>query len=176
MSATIIDELRTAIRDVPDFPKKGIIFKDITTLIQQKQLFKKAVDQLAARYEGKNIDIIACVEARGFIFGGALAYKLGAGMVPIRKKGKLPHDTHSATYELEYGTDSLEIHKDAIKSGEKVVLIDDLLATGGTACATAGLIQSLGAELIEIAFLVELGFLNGREKLKNYNIFSIIKY
>ena len=176
MHGTLIDELRNAIRDVPDFPKKGIIFKDITTLIQKEDLFRRAIDELARRYENKSIDIIACIEARGFIFGGALAYRLGAGVVPIRKKGKLPYKTQTATYELEYGTDSLEIHEDAIKPGQKVLLVDDLLATGGTALASAGLIKDLGGELVEIAFLIELEFLKGCEKLKDYSVFSLIKF
>ena len=176
MEALLSDELREAIRDVPDFPKKGIIFKDITPVIQNKILFKKIIEELASRYKEQSIDIVACIDARGFIFGGALAYELGAGVVPIRKKGKLPYKTRAAVYELEYGTDSLEIHYDAIKPGQKVLLIDDLLATGGTAQAAAGLIKELGGELIEISFLVELGFLGGRDKLKDFNIFSIIKY
>ena len=176
MDTPLIDELRNAIRDVPDFPKKGIIFKDITTLIQKKVLFRKAIDELARRHEGKNIDIIACIEARGFIFGGALAYRLGAGVVPIRKKGKLPYKTQTVTYQLEYGTDSLEIHKDAIRPGQRVLLVDDLLATGGTALATAGLIKELGGELVEITFLIELEFLKGRDKLKDYSMFSMIKF
>lgn len=176
MSSILIDELRNAIRDVPDFPKKGIIFKDITTLIQKKDLFRRAIDELADRYKNKSVDLVACIEARGFIFGGALAYRLGAGVVPIRKKGKLPYKTRTATYALEYGTDSLEIHEDSIKPGQRVLLVDDLLATGGTTKATAGLIKGLGGELVEIAFLIELEFLHGRDKLKDYNIFSLIKF
>lgn len=172
----LIDEFRNAIRDVPDFPKKGIIFKDITTLIQKKDLFRRAIDELAGRYEGKSIDLVACIEARGFIFGGALAYKLGAGVVPIRKKGKLPYKTRTATYSLEYGTDSLQIHEDAIGPGQRVLLVDDLLATGGTTKASAGLIKGLGGEIVEIAFLIELEFLHGRDKLKDYNVFSLIKF
>ena len=176
MDAVLIDELKNAVRDVPDFPKKGIIFKDISTLIQKKDLFRKTVDMLADYYKDKQIDLIACIEARGFIFGSALAYKLGAGVIPVRKKGKLPYKTKSATYELEYGTDTLEAHVDSIKPGQKVLLVDDLLATGGTASATAGLIKELGGDLIEVAFIIELEFLNGRDKLKDYNIFSLIKY
>lgn len=176
MNDLLVDEIRGAIRDIPDFPKKGIIFKDITPLLREKDLFKRVIDEFAHRYKDKSIDFVACIEARGFMFGGALAYKLGAGLIPIRKKGKLPHKTRSATYELEYGTDSLHIHEDAIGPGHRVVLIDDVLATGGTAKATAGLIKELGGELIEIAFLIELEFLHGRDKLKDYNVFSLIKY
>lgn len=176
MDSVLIDELRNAIRDVPDFPKKGIIFKDITTLIQKKDLFRRAIDEFAERYKNKGIDLVACIEARGFIFGGALAYKLGAGVIPIRKKGKLPYKTRTATYSLEYGIDSLQMHEDAIMPGQRVLLFDDLLATGGTASATAGLIKELGGELVEIAFLIELEFLHGKEKLKDYSIFSLIKF
>lgn len=176
MDAALIDELRSAIRDVPDFPKKGIIFKDITTLIQKKDLFRRAIDELVERYKDKSVDLVACIEARGFIFGGAVAHRLGAGVVPIRKRGKLPYKTHTITYSLEYGTDSLEIHEDAVTPGQKVLLLDDVLATGGTAKATAGLLKEMGGDLVEIAFLIELGFLHGRDKLKDYNIFSLIKF
>lgn len=176
MNALQADELRNAIRDIPDFPKPGIIFKDITPLIRDKDLFKKVIDEFVNRYKGRSIDFVACIEARGFMFGGALAYELDAGLIPIRKKGKLPHKTRSATYELEYGTDSLHIHEDAIGPGHKVLLFDDVLATGGTAKATAGLIKELGGEIVEIAFLIELEFLKGRDKLKGYDMFSLIKY
>lgn len=176
MNTALLDELRNSIRDVPDFPKKGIIFKDITTLIQKEDLFRRVIDEIAGRYKDKSIDLIACIEARGFIFGGALAYKLGAGLVPIRKKGKLPYKTRTVTYELEYGTDSLQIHEDAMKPGQRVLLVDDLLATGGTTKATTSLIKELKGELVEIAFLIELEFLHGRDKLKGYNIFSLIKF
>lgn len=176
MNTALIEELKNAIRDIPDFPKKGIIFKDITTLIKDKFLFRNVIDEFYNRYKDKHIDYVACIEARGFIFGGALAYKLGAGVIPIRKKGKLPHKTRSATYELEYGTDSLHIHEDALVPGHRVLIVDDLLATGGTTKATAQLIRELGGELIEIAFLIELEFLHGRDKLKDYNVFSLIKF
>lgn len=176
MEAAVINELRSAIRDIPDFPKKGIVFKDISTLIGKGDLFCKAIDILAEKYKDQGIELIASIDARGFIFGGALAYKLGAGVIPVRKRGKLPYKTKTAVYELEYGTDSLEIHEDAVTRGEKVLLVDDLLATGGTARATAGLIQSLGGNLVGIAFLIELSFLNGRDKLKDYDIFSLIKF
>ncbi len=176
MQTFINDEVKNIIRDIPDFPKPGIIFKDITPLLKHKDLFKKVIDEFASRYTDKKIDFVACIEARGFMLGSALAYKLGAGLIPIRKKGKLPHKTINATYALEYGYDSLEMHVDAIGPGHRVVLIDDVLATGGTAKATAGLIEQLGGHLIEIAFLMELEFLKGRGKLNNYNVFSLVKY
>lgn len=176
MNVELVEKLSSSIRDIPDFPKKGIIFKDITPLLQDKDLFRKAIDAIAERYKNKKIDFIASIEARGFIFGSALAYKLGAGFIPIRKKGKLPHKTRMATYELEYGTDSLHVHEDAVSHGHKVLLVDDLLATGGTAKATAGLIKDLGGTVTGIAFLIELEFLHGREKLKDYDVFSLIKF
>ena len=169
-------KLEEYIRDVPDFPKKGIIFKDITTLLKDTAAFKEALDVLCERYKDKGIEKIVAIESRGFIFGGAMAHKLGAGFVPVRKKGKLPAETLQATYELEYGTDTLEIHKDAISAGEKVLLIDDLLATGGTASAVAGMLKDMGADIIDIAFLIELTFLNGRSKLKSLPVFAMIKY
>jgi adenine phosphoribosyltransferase len=168
--------LKNAIRDIPDFPKKGIIFKDITTLLAQGGLFHQAIDRLASHYSGKNINKIVAVESRGFIFGASLAYKLKAGFVPIRKKGKLPYKTISATYELEYGTDTLEIHEDAIQNNEKVLIVDDLLATGGTLGATIELVKKLGGKTIGAAFLIELAFLKGREKVKDIDIFSLVKY
>lgn len=168
--------LKDKIRDVPDFPKKGIIFKDITTLLKDGTTFKEAVDKLAARVEGKRIDQVISVEARGFIFGSALAYKLGAGMIPVRKKGKLPYKTYEVTYDLEYGQDTLTIHQDAIKKGEKVLIVDDLLATGGTTRATIDLVKKMGGEIADIIFLIELEFLKGREKLSGYPVFSLIKY
>ena len=169
------DNLGALIRDIPDFRKKGIIFKDITTLLKDRTRFKEAVDKLASRVEGKKVDLVVSVEARGFIFGAALAYKIGAGMVPVRKKGKLPYKTISATYDLEYGTDTLQMHKDAISPGDKVLVVDDLLATGGTAAAACELIQKGGGEVVEIAFLIELEFLKGRTKIKDYPIFSLLK-
>ncbi len=169
-------ELKALIRDVPDFPKKGIIFKDITPLIQNPDAFKSAVDLLAERYKDKGIKLVASVEARGFIFGSAVAYKLNAGMIPIRKKGKLPYKSIDVTYDLEYGTDTLEVHEDAIAKGDKVLVVDDLLATGGTALGTCQMISKCGGEIVEVAFLIELGFLKGREKLKDYPIFSLLKY
>ena len=169
-------ELKNLIRDVPDFPKKGIIFKDITTLLKDKDAFKEAVDKLAEECEGKKIDIVVAVEARGFIFGGVLAYKLGAGFAPLRKPGKLPYKTIKETYELEYGTDTLEIHEDAIKSGDNVLVIDDLLATGGTSLATVKLVEKLGGNVSKIVFLIDLAFLKGVEKLDGYDVSSLIEY
>ena len=171
------DRIRKIIRDIPDFPKKGIVFKDITTLLADGGEFKRAIDLLAARYEGKGIDRVVAVEARGFILGAPLAYRLGAGFVPVRKKGKLPHpDRLSYSYDLEYGTDTLEIHRDALIKGHKVLIVDDLLATGGTVGAVTKMIAELGGEVVELAFLIELEFLKGAEKLKDYPIFSLIKY
>ncbi len=170
------EDLKEFIRNVPDFPKRGIIFRDITTLIGNGDKFKYVIDELAKRYREKHIDYIVSVESRGFIFGAALAYILGAGLVPVRKKGKLPHETHSATYNLEYGQDTLEIHKDAFEKGKKILILDDLLATGGTTCAAINLIEKLGGECVEAAFVIELEFLKGRDKIKNIPVFSLIKY
>lgn len=171
-----IDELKKSIRDIPDFPKKGIIFKDITTLLKDGKRFHKAIDSMAERYSGKKIDKVICVEARGFVFGSAIAYKLGAGVVPVRKKGKLPHETHKIEYDLEYGKDCLEIHKDAIGTDDNVLIIDDLLATGGTMKAVCDLVGKLGGNVIEVAFLIELTFLKGRERLKGQKVFSLIEF
>jgi adenine phosphoribosyltransferase len=172
----MVEELKKIIRDIPDFPKKGIIFKDITTLLKDPYSFQRTVDLLGHRYIGKGIGTIIGVEARGFIVGAALAYKLGAGVILVRKPGKLPHKTISASYELEYGTDSLEIHQDAIGKGERVLIADDLLATGGTVSAVIELVEALGGKIVECAFLTELEFLKGREKLKPHKVFSLIKY
>ncbi len=168
--------LEKYIRSIPDFPKPGILFRDVTTLIQDAGAFKKSVDMLAKEYKGKRIDKIAAVEARGFIFGAALAYKLKVGFVPVRKKGKLPFKTTSVTYDLEYGTDTLEIHTDAVKKGERVLIVDDLLATGGTVKGVVSLIEKLGGRITGIAFIIELFDLNGREKLKGFDICSLIKF
>jgi adenine phosphoribosyltransferase len=170
-----VSDLKLYCRDVPDFPKKGIIFKDITVLLKEPAKFSEAIDRIAQRYVGKGIDIVASIESRGFIIGAALAYKLGAGFVPVRKKGKLPWQTIGCTYELEYGTDTLEIHQDAIKPGQKVLIVDDLIATGGTAGAVVNLIEQLGGKIHGLAFLIELTFLKGREKIKKYPVFSLIK-
>lgn len=171
-----MDELKKYIRDIPDFPKKGILFRDITTLIGDSEQFKKVIDVLGERYADKKIDAVVAIESRGFIFGGALAYKLGAGFVPVRKKGKLPCKTFSSTYSLEYGEDCLEIHQDAIKPGGKVLLIDDLLATGGTLSAVSALIEKLKGKIVEIAFIIELEDLKGRSRLKDFPVYSMIQY
>ena len=171
-----INKIKATIRDVPDFPKPGIIFKDITPVLADAKLFKAAVNIFVQRHKGKNIDKIAAIDARGFLFGGAVAHKLGVGLVPIRKKGKLPYKTYEMSYDLEYGSATLTVHQDAFKTGENVVLIDDLLATGGTAAASAKLIEQAGARVEEIDFVVELTFLKGREKLGGYNVFSAIQF
>jgi adenine phosphoribosyltransferase len=169
-------DLRDLVRNIPDFPKKGIMFRDITTLLKDGPGFKRAIRELAAKYEGRKIDKIVCVEARGFILGGALAYQFGCGVVPVRKPGKLPAEKVSQAYDLEYGKDAVEIHKDAIGLGERVLLVDDLLATGGTARAAADLVERLGANLIGCAFLIELRDLKGRNLLDKYDVFSVIAY
>jgi adenine phosphoribosyltransferase len=170
------DELKRLIREVPDFPKKGILFYDITTLLKDKLGFARLIDALSANYIGKEIDLVLGMEARGFIFGPALAYRLNAGFVPVRKPGKLPAETVKVSYDLEYGSNTLEVHKDAIRKGQRVLIVDDLLATGGTAAATAELASGLGAEIAGLAFVVELDFLKGREKLAKYNVFSLLHY
>jgi adenine phosphoribosyltransferase len=171
-----IDSIRKAIRDIPDFPRPGIVFKDITPLLGDGPLFAKTIDVLAERYRDQKIDMVLGIESRGFIVGAALAYKLGAGFCVVRKPGKLPYDTHSASYELEYGTDSLEIHIDAIPQNARVLIVDDLIATGGTAAATAQLVSKLGGEVVECAFVIELSFLKGRDKLQPYGVFSLVQY
>jgi adenine phosphoribosyltransferase len=169
-------EFEKLIRDVPDFPKKGIIFKDITTLLQDGEAFRQAMNQIMKKYLDARIDKVVGIEARGFILGGVLAYKLGCGFVPARKPGKLPAKTIREEYTLEYGSNALEIHQDGIRKGERVLVVDDLLATGGTALATARLVEKLGGEVVAIQFLIELGFLNGREKLLSYPLHSLIAY
>ncbi len=176
MSALNSDQLKKLIREVPDFPKKGILFYDITTLLRDKTGFAQLIDLFSEHYIGKQIDLILGMEARGFIFGPALAYRLNAGFVPVRKPGKLPAATCRVEYELEYGSNALEVHKDAIEKGQRVLIVDDLLATGGTAEATARLATYLGAQIAGLAFVVELDFLNGREKLKPHNVFSLLHY
>lgn len=168
--------LEKSIRNIPDFPKPGILFRDVTTLIANKEAFKKSIDLLAKKYKGKGFDKVVGVEARGFIFGAAVAHKIGAGFVPVRKKGKLPFKTISATYALEYGIDTLEIHQDAILPGEKVLIIDDLLATGGTVKAVIELIKKLGGKVSGIGFVIELVDLKGRDKIKDYPVFSLVKF
>ena len=168
-------ELKKYIRDIPGFPKQGIIFKDITPLLKDGTAFAGAVDKIVDEYKNTKIDIILSVEARGFVFGAAVAYKMGIGLVPVRKKGKLPHKTNSITYDLEYGKDTLEIHQDAFSKGAKVLIVDDLLATGGTTQAVAGLVEKMGGEIVGIAFVIELLPLKGREKLTGYKVTSLIK-
>ncbi len=169
-------ELKETIREVMDFPKKGIGFKDITTLLKDPRAFKTSVDLLANLYKDENIDIVIGPEARGFIYGAPLAYLLNAGFVPVRKEGKLPAEIVSEEYELEYGTNIIEIHKDSITKGQNVLVVDDLLATGGTAAAAGKLVKELGGNVVAMAFLIELEFLNGRENLKEYKVDSLIKY
>lgn len=164
------------IRSIPDWPKKGILFRDITPLLGNPEAFIQAIDSLIEPYKDKQIDCVAAIEARGFIFGSAAAAKLGAGFVPIRKKGKLPYKTETVTYDLEYGTDTLEIHTDAIKKNSKVLMIDDLLATGGTMAAACRLVEKTGGLVEGISFLIELTDLNGREKIKKYNVSAVLKY
>jgi adenine phosphoribosyltransferase len=169
-------EFEKLIRDVPDFPKQGIIFKDITTLLQDGEAFRQAMNQIMKKYLDAKIDKVVGIEARGFILGGVLAYKLGCGFVPARKPGKLPARTIREEYTLEYGSNALEIHQDSIRKGDRVLIVDDLLATGGTALATAKLVEKLGGEVVAIQFLIELGFLHGREKLLKYPLHSLIAY
>jgi adenine phosphoribosyltransferase len=168
-------DLASHIRDIPDFPKPGILFKDITTLLKDPGAFEAAVQQLAAPYREREIDLVVGVESRGFIFGAAVALELDVGFIPVRKPGKLPAETVAASYELEYGTDSVEMHRDAISPGQKVLLVDDLLATGGTMEATCRLVEELEGEVAGIAFLIELTFLDGRKKLGNREVFSVLK-
>jgi len=169
-------DLAKMIRDVPDFPVEGILFKDITTLIKNADAFQEAVDALLDYCIDKDIDLVAAIEARGFIFGAPLAYELAAGFVPIRKSGKLPADKISASYTLEYGTNTLEMHRDAVKPGQRVLVVDDLLATGGSAKAATELIEQLGGVVVGIVFLIDLTFLKGVEKLEGYDVFSLVKF
>jgi adenine phosphoribosyltransferase len=170
------DQLKQLIREVPDFPKQGILFYDITTLLKDKVGFATLIDKFSQHYIRYKVDLVLGIEARGFIFGPALAYRLNAGFVPVRKPGKLPATTVKYDYALEYGLGTLEMHKDAIQPGQRVLIVDDLLATGGTAEATAKLASSLGAEIAGLGFVVELDFLNGREKLKGYDVMSLLHY
>ena len=173
---TDCEPLKKLIREVPDFPKPGILFYDITTLLKDKLGFATLINALSEHYFEKNIDLVLGIEARGFIFGPALAYRLNAGFVPVRKPRKLPAETAKVTYQLEYGSDTLEIHKDAIHRGQRVIIVDDLLATGGTCQATVQLAESLGGNIAGLAFVVELDFLNGRERFKDYDVFSLLHY
>src|ERR1051325_5047183 len=176
MDPRILETLRTTIRDVPDFPKPGIVFKDITTILKDGALFRNSVDLFLEQCRDKKIDKIVGIDARGFLFGSAVAYELGVGFVPIRKRGKLPFQTEIASYSLEYGEAEMEMHVDAISAGEQIVLVDDLLATGGTSAAAAVLIRKGGGKLLEAQFLIELGFLNGRKQLEPTPVTSFLKY
>src|SRR5438270_8763802 len=176
MTSEIITQLHAAIRDVPDFPKQGIVFKDITPILSDHKLFRASIDLFLERCRGKKIDKIVGIDARGFLFGSTVAYELGVGFVPIRKRGKLPYKTEIAKYSLEYGEAEMEMHIDAMMRGERVVLVDDLLATGGTSAAAAALIAKVGGELLEAQFLIELGFLNGRKQLEPTPVISFLKY
>jgi adenine phosphoribosyltransferase len=164
------------VRNIPDFPKKGILFRDITPILLDPRLFSQIVNEFVRRLKGKNVDKIVAIESRGFIFGGAIANRLKVGLAIVRKPGKLPYETIKETYELEYGKDSLEIHKDAIKKGERVVIFDDVLATGGTAKATGNLVKRLGGKVVEYDFLIELTTLKGKDKLKGTQVFSLIEF
>jgi adenine phosphoribosyltransferase len=175
-SPTDCDFLKQLIREVPDFPKPGVLFYDITTLLKDKVGFAKLVDSLGQSYIGRRVDLVLGIEARGFIFGPALSYRLNAGFVPVRKPKKLPAETAKWTYDLEYGSDTLEVHKDAIQPGQSVIIVDDLLATGGTALATTKLVESLGGKVASLAFIVELDFLKGRDKLAGYEVVSMLHY
>ena len=171
-----MNSLKSRIRHVPDFPKPGILFYDITTLLRDPQGFKLAIDSLTSPFEGQGIDVVVGIESRGFILGAAVADRIRAGFVLVRKLGKLPAQTIKATYDLEYGTDSLEMHRDAIEPGQRVLIVDDLLATGGTARTTAGLVSELGGNVHALAFLIELVALNGRDKLEGHNLHVVLKY
>jgi adenine phosphoribosyltransferase len=171
-----VADLRAKIRDIKDFPTEGILFKDITTLLKDAPAFRRVVDLLAAHYQRERIEVVVGIESRGFIFGGALAHQLNAGFVPVRKLGKLPGKTIEVEYELEYGRDALAVHEDAIQPGQRVLAVDDLLATGGTMAATLRLIEQLGGQVVGVTFLIELAFLHGREKLKSYPLHSVIVY
>ena len=171
-----MDQLKAKIRSVPDFPKAGILFYDITTLLQDAAGFHAAIDSLAIPFQDQGIEVVVAVESRGFIFGAAVADRIGAGFTPVRKPGKLPSTTVRCSYALEYGTDSLEMHRDAVRQGQRVLIVDDLLATGGTARATTDLVKELGGEVYALAFLIELAALNGRQRLAGERIHSVLKY
>jgi adenine phosphoribosyltransferase len=171
-----MEALKKVIREVPDFPKEGILFYDITTLLKDGPSFAKAMDALCERYKGEPIDAVLAIEARGYIFGGMMAYLLGTGFIPVRKPGKLPAKAIQETYELEYGTDTIEMHEDAVQKGQKILVVDDLLATGGTAAAACRLVEKAGGQVVECCFLIELSFLNGKEKLGSHKVFSLLQY
>jgi adenine phosphoribosyltransferase len=169
-------DLKARIREIPDFPKKGILFRDITTLLKDEEAFRKVIEKITGYYEDEDVEKVVGIESRGFIFGAPLAYTLGAGFIPVRKPGKLPSDIYEAKYELEYGTDTLTIHQDAITPGQRVLVVDDLLATGGTMAATLDLLKKLGAVVVGVVFLIELADLRGRDKLAGYQVHSLITY
>jgi len=171
-----IDDLKQKIRSIPNFPKQGVVFRDITTLLQDGEAFAKVIDIFYQHYHDKNINKVVAIESRGFIFGAALAYKMHAAFVPVRKLGKLPGETIKKEYELEYGVDALEMHRDSVKPGDNVVVIDDLMATGGTLTATCGMVEKLGGKVAGIGVLIELSFLKGQDKLRNYDYLALIKY
>jgi adenine phosphoribosyltransferase len=171
-----MEQFKQLIRNVPDFPKKGILFYDITTLLKNAKAFREVMDLLTERYKNQKIDLVLGVESRGFIFAPILAYQLGAGFVPVRKPGKLPAESVKVSYDLEYGKDSLEIHKDAIQPQQRVLIVDDLLATGGTAAAVTQMVGQMGGQVVALAFLVELAFLDGRKKLSGFEVFSLLQY
>ena len=176
MTVRSSDDLRAKIREVPDFPKPGILFYDITTLLKDPEAFREVVDRMADQVGGKQIDIVVGMESRGFIFSAPLAYKIGAGFVPVRKLGKLPAETIEVEYQLEYGSATLEIHRDAIESGQRVLIVDDLLATGGTVHGTIELVRRLGGEIVGLSFMVELSFLKGRDSLREFDINALLTY
>ena len=171
-----MDRLKATIREIPNWPKQGILFYDVTTLLKNGQCFNEVVNALTAPFEDRQVDLVVGIEARGFIFAPTVAYGLKAGFVPVRKPGKLPAATHKVDYALEYGTDSLEIHRDAIEPGQRVLIVDDLIATGGTAAAVAYIVEKMGGTVVGLAFMVELTALKGRQKLPNYKVISILKY
>ncbi len=173
---TLEDRLRTRIRDVPDFPQPGIVFKDITPVLADGGLFAEVVERLAEPFAGQGIDVVVGIEARGFIFAAPIALRLGAGLAPVRKPGKLPHHTIRVDYELEYGTDALEVHADAVAAGQRVLIVDDVLATGGTAAAAARLLERLGGQVVGMAFVVELAFLHGRGRLAGRPVVSLVRF
>lgn len=172
----LAERLRAVIRDVPDFPREGVLFKDVTTLLGDATAFRAAIEGLAEAHAGQSVDLVVGVESRGFILGGAVAYLLGAGFVPVRKPGKLPWDTHAHSYELEYGSDVLEVHRDALTPNDQVLIVDDVLATGGTASATVRLAERLGATVLGLGFVIELAFLHGRDKLQDRDLVSLLVY
>ena len=171
-----LEQVRALVRDVPDFPQEGIVFKDITPLLADELAFSTVIDLIVVHFGRGNVDKVVGIEARGFILASPVAYHFGAGFVPVRKKDKLPYETESAEYSLEYGTATLEIHKDAVAPGERVLVVDDVLATGGTAKATADLVERIGGKVIGLAFLIELGFLKGRDRLESYDLFTLLDY